>query len=91
MLKTRIITALASLVLIGIVLFVLPPLYAEWIIGALLIAGAWEWSGFLESSGSGIRLIYTALVAAALGLIRVEYEPLPTVDSAIEALRQRLA
>jgi len=69
MLKTRIITAVASLVLIGIVLFVLPPLYAEWIIGALLIAGAWEWSGFLDSSGSGIRLIYTALVAAALGLI----------------------
>ena len=69
MLKMRIITALISLVLIGIVLFVLPPLYAELIIGVLLVAGAWEWSGFLGLSGSGMRLAYTAGLSAALGLI----------------------
>ena len=69
MLKTRIITALISLVLIGIVLFVLPKQYAELIIGALLVAGAWEWSGFLGSPGSAIRLVYTAIVTAALGLV----------------------
>ena len=56
------------MVLIGVVLFVLPPLYAELIIGVLLVAGAWEWSGFLGSSGSGTRLFYTAIVAAAMGL-----------------------
>ena len=69
MLKTRIITALISLVLIGIVLFAIPRQYTELIIGALLVAGAWEWSGFLGSSGSGMRLVYTVLVTAALGLI----------------------
>lgn len=69
MLKTRIITALISLVLISFVLFVLPRQYTELIIGALLVVGAWEWSGFLGSSGSGMRLVYTALVTAALGLI----------------------
>lgn len=69
MLKTRIITALVSLVLIGVVLFVLPPLYAELLIGLLLIAGGWEWSGFLGFSGQGMRLVYTAIVAAGLGLV----------------------
>ena len=69
MLKTRIITALISLVLIGIVLFVVPRQYTELIIGVLLVAGAWEWSGFLGTSGAGMRLVYTAIVAVALGLI----------------------
>ena len=69
MLKKRIITALASLVLIGIVLFVLPPLYAEFLIAALLILGAWEWSGFLGSAGPATRFTYTAVVAAAMGFV----------------------
>ena len=69
MLKTRIVTALISLVLIGIVLFAVPRQYTELIIGALLVAGAWEWSGFLGSSGAGMRLVYTVIVTAALGLV----------------------
>jgi len=71
MLKKRIITALISLVLIGVVLFVLPPQYAEWLIGLLLVAGAWEWSGFLKMTNSATRGAYTAIVAAGLLLIYI--------------------
>jgi len=69
MLKTRIITALISLVLISVVLFALPPQYAEWLIGLLLVAGAWEWAGFLELSSAAARAAYTAVIAIGLLLI----------------------
>lgn len=73
MLKTRIITALISLVLIAAVLFVMPPQYAEWVIGLLLVAGAWEWAGFLELSSAAARTAYTAIVALGLVLVYVVF------------------
>ena len=66
MLKLRVITSVVALVGIGVVLFAIPPLYAELIIGLLLVAGAWEWSGFLELSSNVWRGFYAALVTAAL-------------------------
>ena len=69
MLRTRVITAVISLVLIAIVLFVIPLQYAEWLIGLLLVVGAWEWSGFLESSAASARAAYTAIVAAGLAVV----------------------
>jgi phosphatidate cytidylyltransferase len=66
MLKTRVITSLAAIVMVGVVLFVLPPSYAEIIIGLLIVGGAWEWSGFLGTTRQGVRLAYSGLVAAAL-------------------------
>ena len=66
MLKLRIITAVISLAIVGVVLFVLPQSYAEMIIGLLLVAGAWEWSGFLGQSGAAARGLYTAVVTACL-------------------------
>lgn len=66
MLKTRIITSVVSLVAIGVVLFALPPHFAEIAIGALIVAGAWEWSGFLSAPSQGTRITYTALVAVAV-------------------------
>ena len=69
MLRKRIVTSVVSLVLIGIVLFVLPLQYAEWIIGLLLLVGAWEWAGFLELSAAPARAAYTAIVAACLALV----------------------
>lgn len=69
MLRTRVITAIVSLVLIGIVLFALPHQYAEWLIGLLLVVGAWEWSGFLNLSSFMQKATYTAIVAACLGLV----------------------
>ena len=69
MLKLRIITAVISLAIVGVVLFVLPQSYAEMIIGLLLVAGAWEWSGFLGQSGTAARGLYTAIVTACLAAI----------------------
>jgi phosphatidate cytidylyltransferase len=66
MLKTRVITAVAALVVVGIVLFAIPPLYAEFIIGLLILAGAWEWSALIDSKKTVLRVAYTAIVAACL-------------------------
>lgn len=66
MLKTRVITAVISLVIVGVVLFVLPVEYTEIIIGMLMLAGAWEWSGFLGARGNGTRIAFTVLLAVCL-------------------------
>ena len=66
MLKTRVITSLAAIVIVGVVLFVLPASYAEVIIGLLIVGGAWEWSGFLGNERQGVRLAYTGLITAVL-------------------------
>ena len=69
MLKLRVITSVIALVVIGVVLFVVPPEYAELIIGLLLLAGAWEWSGFLGLSNASLRGFYTAIVGACFLLV----------------------
>jgi phosphatidate cytidylyltransferase len=69
MLKLRVITSLIALVVVGVVLFVVPAKYVELIIGLLLVAGAWEWSGFLDTSGNVLRVVYTALVAACFATV----------------------
>ena len=66
MLMTRVVTSIAALVLVAIVLFVLPAVYAEFIVGLLLVGGAWEWSGFIDAERRGVRVGYTALAAVAL-------------------------
>ncbi len=66
MLKTRVITAVVALVIVGIVLFVIPPLYTEIVIGLLMVAGAWEWAAFLDTDSNPQRLAFTGLVSAAL-------------------------
>ena len=69
MLKKRIITAVFALAAVGIVLFAIPPLYAEIVIGLLLLAGAWEWSGFLGSDNAATRAVYTVLMGAGLAFV----------------------
>ena len=66
MLKTRVITAIAALAIIAVVLVVLPRLWAEVVIGLLLLVGAWEWSGFLETGRTGVQATFTAIVAGCL-------------------------
>ena len=68
MLKMRILTAAAALVVVAIVLFVLPPLYAEFIIGLLILAGAWEWSALIDKDKVGLRVAYTAMLGVCLAL-----------------------
>jgi phosphatidate cytidylyltransferase len=66
MLKTRIATAIIALIVLGAVLFVVPATVAKLIIGLLILAGAWEWSGFLGLSSSSSRAIYVVLIAALM-------------------------
>lgn len=64
MLKTRIFTSIVALLILGVILFVLPPSAAELIIGLLILAGAWEWSAFLGSPSPMYRSVYVAVIAA---------------------------
>ncbi len=64
--KQRIVTAIIALVGLGIVLFVVPDIVARVIIGLLILAGAWEWSGFLGRSGLVARLSYVVMIGAIL-------------------------
>ena len=66
MLRTRIITAVISLVILGAVLFVVPATIAKIVIAFLVVAGAWEWSGFLGLSASAGRYSYVVLIAALM-------------------------
>ena len=68
MLKTRITTAIISLVILGAVLFVVPAAIAELIIALLIVAGAWEWSGFLRIKSNGGRYLYAAIIAALMAV-----------------------
>lgn len=68
-LRKRIITA----VILGggfLAIALLLPAFATYILLTLLIlAGAWEWSGFLRLSSVGLRALYVALVAGLLPVI----------------------
>lgn len=64
--RQRLITAIISLAALLVVLFVLPPIVTDVVIGLLILAGAWEWSAFLGRTGSGERAAYVVLVAALL-------------------------
>ena len=66
MLKTRFITSIISLVILGAVLFVVPAVIAQLIITAVILIGAWEWSGFLTHAGNTARSAYVAVIAALM-------------------------
>lgn len=74
MLKTRIITAVISLLALGVVLFLLPAGVAEPVIAALILAGAWEWSGFLGLSSNMARSLYVVLIAALMAVMVVAFQ-----------------
>ena len=66
--KQRIITAVVALAVLGLVLFVMPPLAVRITLGLLVVAGAWEWSGFLGHDGNGVRVVYVAVIAGLLAI-----------------------
>ncbi len=68
MLKTRIITAVVSLLILMAVLFVVPAVVAEIAISLVILVGAWEWSGFLGINSNGGRYLYVAIIAALMAL-----------------------
>ncbi len=68
MLRTRVLTAIVALLLLGTVLYVLPPPAAKIVIALLVLAGAWEWAGFLGANQSVMRVVYVALIGALIAL-----------------------
>lgn len=68
MLKERVITALIAVAVLLLVLFVLPQAVAQVVVALLILAGAWEWSGFLGSRSTAVRAGYVILIAVLMGL-----------------------
>ena len=69
MLKERVITALIAVAILLLVLFVLPPVVAQVVVALLILAGAWEWSGFLGSRSTALRAAYVFLIALLMGAV----------------------
>lgn len=79
MLKVRILTALVALVVLALVLFVLPTAPARCFIAILILAGAWEWGGFLFSEPNVTqRSIYVVFIAALIAALAFNL-PNPTL------------
>jgi phosphatidate cytidylyltransferase len=68
-LRQRVITGVVALSVLLVVLFVLPAFAVKLAIAALMLAGAWEWSGFLRLESTGARIAYVVLIAALLAAI----------------------
>ena len=66
MLRTRVITGVTSLAILIAVLFVLPAFIAKQVIAVLILAGAWEWSGFLGLTANTARVAYVVIIAALM-------------------------
>jgi len=64
MLKTRVITAVVALLILGVVLFVIPPRATELVVGLVILGGAWEWSAFVGLTAGPLRGLYVALIAS---------------------------
>ena len=69
MLKQRVITALIAVGVLLVVLFLVPARVAEGVIALLVLAGGWEWSGFLGRDSKETRIAYVVILAIALGLV----------------------
>ena len=69
MLQQRIFTALIALAVLGIVLFVVPPMVARVIIAILILAGAFEWGGFIGAGSTATRWGFVALNGAAIAAL----------------------
>ncbi len=69
MLKQRIITAVISIAILGVVLFLVPPMVAEFVIALLILAAAWEWSGLIGAHSVLARIFYVIFIAALMAVV----------------------
>jgi len=83
MLRQRVFTALAAFAALLVVLFMLPPAAAKLLFALLMIAGAWEWSGFLKLESKNARLAYTGLIAVLLATFVALADVIP-VDTVLK-------
>jgi phosphatidate cytidylyltransferase len=67
-LRTRILTAAVLVAVLLVVVLWLPRVATLVALGAIVLAGAWEWSGFLRTSSPAARFAYLAVVAVLLPL-----------------------
>ncbi|MDX1499133.1 MAG: phosphatidate cytidylyltransferase [Woeseiaceae bacterium] len=67
--KQRVVTAVIALAILAGVVFLLPPVATEVALALVLLAAAWEWSGFLKSESVAVRLGYVLFIGAALALV----------------------
>jgi phosphatidate cytidylyltransferase len=56
MLKERVITAVIAVAVLLLVLFLLPRVLTQGVIALVILAGAWEWSGFLGSPSRALLM-----------------------------------
>jgi phosphatidate cytidylyltransferase len=77
MLKQRVLTAIVALAILSVVLFVVPAMVARMVIAVLMLAAAWEWSGFIFNEESKLKYVYVLFIAI---LIAVIYSELPNVS-----------
>ncbi|MCC5860374.1 MAG: phosphatidate cytidylyltransferase [Gammaproteobacteria bacterium] len=87
MLRARIFTAIVLVAVLLLVLLVLPPMAATLAVALAVLAGAWEWSGFLGLVQRVPRLAYVGLVGlvGALALLTTELlvDPRPVLWTAL--------
>jgi phosphatidate cytidylyltransferase len=67
--RQRVITALIALAALLAVLFFVPAGVALAAIIVVILAGAWEWSAFLGTSGNGLRFAYVGGIAVLLAAV----------------------
>lgn len=79
-LRQRILTAIIALAALGLVLFVVPAVVARVVIAAMLLAGAWEWGGFLFKQDNTRRMIYVAFIAIAIAIINLYVHDQPQFE-----------
>jgi phosphatidate cytidylyltransferase len=77
--KQRVITAVIALLLLTLVLFFVPPMVAQVVIVAAILAGTWEWSAFLGTSGNGLRIVYVCGIGVLLAAVTLA----PGVDASL--------
>jgi len=66
-LKQRVLTAIALVVVLLGVMLGLPPVFTTVLITLLVLIGAWEWAGFIGDGGGATRAVFTLAVATAIG------------------------
>lgn len=67
--KQRILTAIVALLALGALLFLMPGLVAKLVLAALVVSGAWEWSGFLGPRSMGLRLLFVVLITLLIAAV----------------------
>lgn len=68
-LLTRIATAVVLLAILVVVFFRLPEAATLGLLGAFVVAAAWEWAGFLAQPGPALRLGFAMLIGACIAAL----------------------